>query len=146
MKAHYNQYDIFRTFERVHTEHFSVVADKIKVKSNDELTSDSVQSPDDLDAAYRKKNHIATKGQSVNIVKTAHPENPINLVTDVDVNPVNQDDSVVLNSRLDKLKEKMPDLQIYDYPTTYFCSNALHVCLQFQRTFAKYSIIWLKIT
>jgi hypothetical protein len=119
LKPSYKESDIFRAFERVYSEHFSVVQDKIRVKSSEELTSDSVQSPDDLDAVYRKKNSVTTKGQSVNIVETAHPDNPINLVTDVAVNPANKDDSAVLNKRIDKLKEKTPDIDELHFDGAY---------------------------
>ncbi len=119
LKEKYQQSEIFRTFIRVYDEHFSIVNDKIRVKSAEELTSDSVQSPDDIDAAYRKKNNIISKGQTVNVVETAHPENKVNLISDVDVNPVNKDDSVVLNNRLDKLKEKTPDLDELHFDGAY---------------------------
>ena len=119
LKPLYNEHDIFRTFDRVYSEHFTIVDDKIRVKSKEELTSDSVQSPDDLDAVYRKKNKLISKGQSINIVETAHPDNPINLVSDIDVNPVNKDDSAVINKRLDKLKEKTPDLDELHFDGAY---------------------------
>ena len=52
-------------------------------------------------------------------METAHPDNPLNLVTDVDVNPANKDDIVVLNSRLDKIKEKTPDLDELHFDGAY---------------------------
>ena len=101
---------IFKTFERVYAEHFTEVKEGIKVKPPKELHSGCVQSPDDLDATYRAKSNKKSKGQSINVTETANPDNPINLLTDVDVNPNNIDDSKVLNKRIDKLKEKTPDL------------------------------------
>ena len=115
----YQEQEIFKTFDRVFTEHFKVVEKKIEIKSNEELKSDTIQSPDDLDASYRKKNGQVLKGQSVNIVETANPENKINLLTDVSVNPANKDDSKVLNERIDKLKEKTPELQELHYDGAY---------------------------
>lgn len=119
LKPSYADHDIFQTFERIYSEHFCIVDDKINVKSNDELTSSSLQSPDDLDATYRLKNSKATKGQSINVTETAHPDNPINLINDVDVNPVNKDDSVVLNKRIDKIKDKTPDLDELHFDGAY---------------------------
>ena len=119
LKPSHAEHDIFRTFERVYNEHFCLIGDKISVKGNDELTSSSLQSPDDLDAAYRLKNNEVTKGQSINVTETAHPDNPINLVNDVDVNPVNKDDSVVLNKRIDKIKDKTPDLDELHFDGAY---------------------------
>ena len=110
LSSAYADKDIFHTFERVYEEHFTIVDEKVEVKSNDQLTSDCVQSPDDLEATYRNKNGNVTKGYSGNVTETAHPDNPINLITDVAVSPVNKDDSQVLNERLDTIKEKTPDL------------------------------------
>jgi hypothetical protein len=119
LKSTYVEYEIFKTFERVYTEHFTVTQEKIEVKTGDQLTSDCVQSPDDLDATYRKKNGKAMKGQSINIVETVHPENQVNLITDVSTNPLNKDDSKVLNERFDTLKEKTPDLNELHFDGAY---------------------------
>jgi hypothetical protein len=83
---------------------------KVHVKPNEALTSACLQSPDDTEATYRQKNGDHHRGRSINIVETANPENEVNLITDVDVNPNNKDDSAVLNKRLDRIKEKTPDL------------------------------------
>ena len=119
LKPSYAEYDILKTFDRVYSEHFTVVQQKIEVKTGDQLTSDCVQSPDDLDATYRKKNGKEIKGQSINIVETAHPDNPVNLITDVSTHPVNKDDSKVLNKRLDTIKEKSPDLNELHFDGAY---------------------------
>jgi hypothetical protein len=108
--ATYAEFYIFKIFERVYQEHFTVVQEKITVKSSDQLHSGCMQSPDDVDATYRDKNGKTSKGQAINVTETAHPDNPINLVTDVAVNPNNVDDSQVLGDRLDRIKHKIPDL------------------------------------
>ncbi|UCF13365.1 MAG: transposase [Thermoplasmatales archaeon] len=106
----YSQISLFKTFERVFTEHFTVLEETVQVKSKDELHSGCIQSPDDLDATYRDKNGKKSKGQVINIVETANPDNPINLITDIVVAPNNKDDSKILNERIDHIKEKTPDL------------------------------------
>lgn len=110
LKAVYGEHEIFKVFERVYAEHFTLVDQKVEVKSPKDLHSSCVQSPDDLDATYRKKNGKTSKGQSINVTETAHPDNPVNLVNDVVVTPNNVDDSKVLNKRVDRLKKKTPDL------------------------------------
>jgi len=109
--ATYVEFDIFKIFERVYTEHFTLVEQKVTVKSPDQLHSGCVQSPDDVDATYRDKNGKTSKGQAINMTETAHPDNPINLVTDVAVNPNNIDESQVLGERLDNINQKTPDLE-----------------------------------
>jgi len=110
LSATYAEFDIFKIFERVYTEHFTVVEEQVTVNSSEQLHSGCVQSPDDVDATYRDKNANTSKGQAINVTETAHPDNPINLVTDVAVNPNNVDDSQVLGERLDPIKQKTPDL------------------------------------
>jgi len=119
LKSRYAEHNIFKTFERVYMEHFTVVEEKITVKKPEELTSDCVQSPDDLDATYRSKNGKSSKGQSINVFETANPDNPINLINDVAVNPVNIDDSKVLNNRIDNVIEKTPDLNEIHFDGAY---------------------------
>jgi hypothetical protein len=103
--------EIFKVFDRVYKEHFITKGERIKLKSNEQMHSGCLQSPDDLDAAYRKKDNVQTKGQTVNIVETANPENKLNLITDVSVKPVNVNDDTIINERIEKLKEKTPDIK-----------------------------------
>lgn len=110
IKPAYSNLSIFKTFDRVFAEHFTVSDETIQPKPRNQLHSGCLQSPDDLDATYREKNGKKSKGQVINIVETAHPDNDIDLITDVAVAPNNQDDSKILNERIDKLQEKTPEL------------------------------------
>ncbi|MBC8383596.1 MAG: transposase, partial [Candidatus Cloacimonetes bacterium] len=65
---------------------------------------------DDPDATYRKKHGKSHKGQVASITETAHPDNALNLIVDVSVQPNNKDDSKILGERLDEIKEKLPEL------------------------------------
>jgi hypothetical protein len=100
----------FINFERVYKEHFVIVNEEVNPKPGEELNSGMLQSPDDQDATYRKKKEQQSKGYTINGTETANPENPIQLLTDIAVNPNNVDDSVILNERIDTLKEKTPEL------------------------------------
>ncbi len=100
----------FENFTRIFQDHFKVEDDKTIVKENNELNSGMLQSPDDQEATYRKKRDIESKGFTINATETANPENPIQLINDVVVNPNNIDDTKILNERLDKMKEKSPTL------------------------------------
>ena len=111
LKASYPTVDIFNTFERVYAEHFTVGEEKVEIKPPDRLSSSSVQSPDDLDAVYRNKGGKQIRGQGINVVETAHPENQVNLITDVAVYPLNRDDSAVLHERLEGIKHKTPEVE-----------------------------------
>jgi hypothetical protein len=106
----YSEVEMFTIFHRVYTEHFTVVDETVTVIPGTELSGTILQSPDDPDATYRKKRDDASTGYVLNTVETAHPENPLNLVVDVVVAPNTTDDSVLLNERIDHLKEKTPAL------------------------------------
>jgi len=111
LREGYKEIEIFSIFERVYQEHFTVLKNKVLVKKNEELHSEILQSPDDIDATYRKKEKKVGKGQSVNVTETANPENELNLLTDIAVKPNNTDDSDIMNDRIGSLKEKTPDLK-----------------------------------
>jgi hypothetical protein len=111
LKEDYQDFEVFSIFERVYSEHFTVVKDKIQVKPNEELKGSMLQSPDDIDATYRKKQGRHCRGQSVNVTETANPENDVNLITDVAVCSNDTDDSKILNERLEPIKDKTPDLE-----------------------------------
>ena len=109
-KETYKETETFQTFKRVFFEHFKLDEDKINVIPSKELGSGIVQSPDDLDATYRKKGDDKSHGTIINVVETCHPDNELNLITDLVVKPNNVDDSEILNERIDKILEKTPDL------------------------------------
>ncbi len=100
----------FINFERVYREHFVVIDRKVSSRPAEELNSGMLQSPDDTDATYRQKKGEHYKGFTINGTETANPENPLQLITDISVNPNNVDDSQILNKRIDELKEKTPEL------------------------------------
>jgi len=102
--------DIFKIFQRVYLEHFTEVDEKIIIHGPEELTSSCLQSPDDIDATYRKKNNKQFYGQAINIAETCNPDNSIDLLTDVSVHANNIDDSDGLNERIEPIKEKTPEL------------------------------------
>jgi hypothetical protein len=123
LKSAYKDKEIFKVFDRVLGEHFTISGKKIEVKSPDQLKSNSVQSPDDLDATYRRKQGKSSKGQSINIAETANPDNPINLLTDIAINPNNKDDCKVIGNRIDRLKAKTPDLDEIHFDGAYGSSS-----------------------
>lgn len=107
----YESMEIFKTFQRVYTEHFTTVEERVEVVPSEHLGSGCVQSPDDLDATYRKKGTRESRGQSLNVVETCNPDNEVDLVVDIAVNENNKDDSTVLEERLPELKKKTPELE-----------------------------------
>jgi len=110
LKGGYPDDESFAVFARVYREHFTVVENQAAVKPCAQLHGGILQSPDDLDATYRKKHGRDCRGQSINVTETAHPENALNLLTDVAVYANNTDDSTILGERLAAIQAKTPDL------------------------------------
>jgi hypothetical protein len=110
LKAGYGSTEIYRTVARVFAEHFTRVEEKVVVRAAEQMGSDSLQSPDDPDATYRKKDEEAFQGFVLHATETADPENELQLITDVAVAPNNREDSRILHERLPAMHEKTPAL------------------------------------
>jgi hypothetical protein len=102
LKEAYGDTEAFGVFERVFAEQFEVNAQSVRVRDDDEMDSDSLQSPDDEDATYRHKNGEQYRGQSVHAKETCDPDNDLQMINDVFVTANNVDDSVGLNQRLNE--------------------------------------------
>jgi len=111
VKDKYSKTPEFRMLDRVYKEHFIVVEGNVTAKANEELGSNILQSPDDEDATFRKKRKEESRGYTINATETAHPDNEVQLLTDVAVNKNNIDDSVILEKRIDRITVKTPDLE-----------------------------------
>ena len=111
----YVDHPTFQLFERVYHEHFKKEKEQemltIKLRPTEDLTSDMVQSPDDIDATYRSKRKEGYHGFVALGIETCHPDNEVNLVTTLAVDKNNVDDSVLLENKLDQLVEQCPNLK-----------------------------------
>lgn len=111
LNENYGLDNVFIKFTRVFNEQFTKDDDdNVIPKDKKDLTSDMMQSPDDEDATYRTKRGENFKGQSTTATETANPENAVNLVVDIATDSNNTDDSKILNSRIDGIKKRYPDV------------------------------------
>jgi hypothetical protein len=77
-------------------------AGEVTLRPEKEVPSDSLQSPHDPDATYRVKGGaVYPGGYVVNVSETADPENPVQLITDLQVEPNRADDAHLLKQSLD---------------------------------------------
>ncbi len=109
-KKNYGDREIYKIVERVFGEHYRTDNKIVIVKDTKQLHSGILQSPDDREATYRKKDTQKSKGQVINLTETAHPDNELNLINDIAVEKNNTSDEKILNNRIEKIKEKTPDL------------------------------------
>lgn len=119
LEAEYGHAEIYRIVCRVFAEHFALYDKITVVREREELSSSNLQSPDDAEATYREKGKKKSRGYSVHVSETCHPENKANLVTDVAVVTNNTDDGKILEGRLEKMQEKTPELKEYHTDAAY---------------------------
>ena len=115
LRDQYGSHPMFQVFERVYNEHFTreTSADKITItlRSTEELGSDTLQSPDDLEATFRNKRGEDHHGFVALGIETCHPDNEVNLVTVLDVDTNNTDDSILLENKMEELVERCPEVK-----------------------------------
>ncbi len=94
----------YATLKRVFEDYFITSKDtdeKVDIKKNKDISSDSVQSPHDTDCAYRNKSGSKVKGYSMNIAETCDTKS-LNLITDVQVEKANASDTDFVKPAIDQ--------------------------------------------
>ena len=100
---HYNPSDTDRydQIQRLYKEQIAIRSKKLTPKASQEIPADSLQSAHDPEAAYSGKPNQKVKGYRVNLTETCNPGS-LNLVTDVQVAPVNTSDVRFLQSAIEQ--------------------------------------------
>jgi len=90
MQAQFSEQDSgkYPLIIRVLAEQYSIEGERVQLRDTKEISSESLQSPYDEDAAYRKKKDQKVQGYSVNLTETCNKEE-LNLITDVKVEKAN---------------------------------------------------------
>jgi len=102
----YGNEPAYRVLQRVFQEHFVVEETSLRPKEGKELSASSLQSPDDWEATYRQKRGEDHVGYVGNVTETCNPENDLQLIVKVQVEPNNTDDAAMLDEVLPELKER----------------------------------------
>jgi hypothetical protein len=89
---------------RVLAEQYSIEGKEVKLRKTEEISSESLQSPYDEDAAYRKKKEQKVQGYNVNVTETCNKDE-LNLITDVKVEKANQADNDFLIGAVERSQE-----------------------------------------
>jgi hypothetical protein len=103
MKDKYAKEPAYHILERIFTEHFNLIEGQIISKENCELSSNFLQSTDDLEASYLIKGNTHYKGYGENLSETCDSRNELQIITKVHVAPNNLDDALQ--------KEALPELK-----------------------------------
>jgi hypothetical protein len=100
--------DVLTLVRRVLEEQYERETDgTVRLRSGEDVPADSLQSPHDRDATYRVKGGMPYRGGYVlNVSETADPENPVQLITDVRIEPNYTDDAMLMEQSLDNQSER----------------------------------------
>ena len=103
----YGEAPMYQTLVRVFNEHFFIgEAKTLRPKQGHELSANSLQSPDDVEATYRKKRGKDYVGYVLNVTETCHADNDFQLITLLQTEPNNTDDAHMLVEALPRLTER----------------------------------------
>ncbi len=104
----------YQAVARLFAENFCLTEEQsVRVKDNNEITSDALQSLDDLEATYRRKGRTAYKGYVMNVTETCDPRNELQLITHVQVAPNNTDDATLLCDAIPALRQRTNVSDLY---------------------------------
>jgi len=78
----------------------------IQAKPGQAISPNSLRSPDDPEATYRKKGHKAYEGYVTNLTETCDPNNPLQLIVKVQTAPNTTEDTTLLLEALPNLTER----------------------------------------
>ncbi len=102
LTRHYDDSDSdkFPLIERLLDEQYQIEGNQTQLKPGKEISADSIQSPHDPDAAYRKKSKQTVNGYSINVTETCNDEG-LNLILDVQTEKATQADTDFVKPALD---------------------------------------------
>jgi hypothetical protein len=106
LRPGYAQEPAYQVLGCFFADHFHLEDQAVRPKTNQELQADSLQSPDDLEATYRRKGSRDYKGYVANLSETCDLDNAVQLITKVQVAPNNTNDNTLLLEALPDLKER----------------------------------------
>jgi hypothetical protein len=114
LEARYADQPTYQMLRRVFDEHYVLVAGKakgsdgtqVRVKEGDELSGNSLQSPDDWEATFRNKKGQGYRGYVANLTETCDPENKVQLLTKVQVDSNFTDDEDLVVEAVPELKAR----------------------------------------
>jgi hypothetical protein len=108
LASRYSQEPVYQICQRFLADNFHLVQTGVQPKANAEISPGCLQSLDDLEASYRLKAGQAYKGYVANVTETCDPDNPLQLITSVQVAPNTTEDSHLMVEALPALKARMP--------------------------------------
>jgi len=107
LAENYGEASAYQVLKRVFGEHFVWTEEEQRPKQGQELSADSLQSSDDMEATYRKKRNEDYVGYVSNVTETCDPENELQLIVHMQTEANVKDDAAMLAEALPELKERL---------------------------------------
>lgn len=128
LRATYADESVYQVLARVFGEQFRLDADTVTPLPGTEISANSLQSPDDLEATYRQKANQSYQGYVANVTETCAPENPFQLIVQVQTASNTTEDAALLVEALPELKTRTGVEMLYN--DAAFCSPAADEALR----------------
>lgn len=109
----YSEQPAYQMLVRVFGEHFRVADCGLRLKTGQELSASSLNSPDDVEATFRRKNQQKHLGYVANVTETCDGDNPMQLIVKVQTEANVTDDTTLLAATLSDLKNRFEVEEIY---------------------------------
>jgi hypothetical protein len=106
LSGKYAQEAVYQMLKQVFGEHYRVEGEKVKWVEDKELSSQRLLSPDDAEATLRFHRGKEYRGYVANLCETCDPENPIQLITNIQVASNTVDDPKLLLEALPNLQQR----------------------------------------
>lgn len=112
LEVRYTDQPTYQMLRRVFEEHYALVSRRggdgvqVRAKEGDELSGNSLQSPDDWEATFRNKGGQGYRGYVANLTETCDPENKVQLLTKVQVDSNFTDDEALVVEAVPGLKAR----------------------------------------
>ena len=113
LKEQYASESAYQTAQRLFDENYRLEPNGVEPKANSEIGSGVLQSLDDLEASFRRKNGEEYKGYVANISESCDEENDVQLILKVQVAPNNTDDAALLVEAMPNLVERTEVDKLY---------------------------------
>jgi len=109
----YGNEPTYQVLTRVFHEHFILEEGGLRSRRGGEFPSPTVQSPDDLEASFRRKRGRGYRGFVVNVSETCEPDNDMQLIVEVQTEANVTDDPTLLTAALPALQERLDMQELY---------------------------------
>lgn len=108
--------DSYKMLERVIDDQLNIDINnnKIELKEQKEIKSNSLQSPYDPDCTYKNKGTQAKQGYSASAAETCDKDNKVQIITDIIVEDNNIDDSKILEDNFEEIMDDETEELITD--------------------------------